>query len=551
MRINEQSPRSSSQSSTTPSIGSLFFSLLTLVLSLFLAASVWAQGTPTINVPTTYSGLSVNNVSNFPPSGTTFGVVRLWDTPGTSWPAMQTASGTTLTTAGKTALATVLADAYSNSTNNDAVGMYTLSRTPYWATSNQTDTTCNYYNATNWNGGTGAIIYAPGQCDLPSDINADGSGTDLTWRNWITALATYLNTLTTANGYAQVKYFEPWNEFDRTKSLLGLTGGSNLSYQGSYAQLLRLTEDARCILTGSSSVYIHNYPTAGTSTQCSSTTWTGQSVGYITDAQILSPSSHAQGSNWSTGTGLVQNFLYCTSPVTGTDCNWGSGSNWGSGAVDIINFHMKPGNEAPGTGNTDPETEMATEYNHITGSSGILDATDEAKPLWNGEAGYSAANWTPVSGDVDLSSYPDQQAAFVARYALIQWSLGIESYNWYNWDVSFESSGTVTDAGTAYSEVGNWMVGHKMSFSCAVVSGTLWSCTFTKGSTWKGKVFWDTSSTYNCEGSGANPCTTYSYNVPGTGWTLTRTALGVQTSISSPFTIQVSNLPVIIMSGSL
>jgi len=99
------------------------------------------------------------------------------------------------------------------------------------------------------------------------------------------------------------------------------------------------------------------------------------------------------------------------------------------------------------------------------------------------------------------------------------------------------------------------MVGHKMSFSCAIVSGTssLWSCTFTKGSTWKGKVFWDTASAYACAGSDPDPCSgyTYSYNVPGTGWTLTRTALGVQTSISSPYTIQVSNLPVIIMSGSL
>jgi hypothetical protein len=187
---------------------------------------------------------------------------------------MQTASGTTLTTAGKTALATVLSNAYADSPSNGAVGMYTLSRTPYWAlsTTNQSDTTCNYYDATKWSNGTGPIIAAPGQCDLPTDLTADGSGTDLTWRNWITALATYLNTLTTAAGYAQVQYFEAWNEFDRSNSLTGNSATSGVSYQGSYAQLLRMTEDARCILTGSSSVYIHNYPSANSSTQCSSTT---------------------------------------------------------------------------------------------------------------------------------------------------------------------------------------------------------------------------------------------------------------------------------------
>jgi hypothetical protein len=311
-----------------------------------------------------------------------------------------------------------------------------------------------------------------------------------------------------------------------------------------------MTEDARCILTGSSSVYIHNYPSANSSTQCSSTTWTGQVVGLISNAQVLSPSSHAQGTNWATPTGLVKNFLYCNnSPRTGTHCNWGSGSNWGSSAVDIINFHMKPGNEAPGTGKTDPEDEMTTEYGHATS---ILNSTDLAKPLWDGEAGYSGNGWTPASGgDVDLSPYPDQQAAFVARYMLIQWSLGIQSFEWYQWDNSNNLDGADSDARTAYSEVSHWMLTRTMSSSgCAVVSGTLWSCTLTKG-TWTGKVFWDTSSTYNCEGSDPTACTTYSYNVGGSGWTLTRTALGVQTSISSPYTIQVSNMPVIIMTGSL
>jgi hypothetical protein len=528
--------------------------LFALLMTVPLLSQERTPSTPTINVTTTYVGIGMNS-AGAPPSGTRFGVIRFWDTPGTSWPAMQTASGTTLTSAGETAVKAVLSAAYSNSPGNQAVGMYTMSRTPYFATSGTSDTTCNYYNGSKWGGGSD--IYSPGQCDTPSDVASDGSGTDLNWRNWITGLATFLNTLTTASHYAQVRYFEPWNEIDRSNSLTNNHATSNLSYSGTDAQLLRMTEDMRCILTGSGT--IHNYPSAGSSTACSSSTWTGQSVGLIPSAKVLSPSSHAQGTSGAvaTSTGVIQNFLYCSdSSLPQPDCNWGSGKNWGSSAVDIINFHMKPGNEAQTGSATDPETEMATEYSNATT---FLDSTDVAKPFWNGEAGYSGNGWTPASGgDVDLTPYPDQQAAFVARYMLVQWSLGIQSFNWYQWDNSNFLNGTNTgtygsylDPGKAYSEVSNWMVGRKMSSSgCAVVTGTLWSCTFTLG-TWTGEAFWDTSSSHECEVTGGG-CTTYSYNVPAThSWTLTRTALGVQTSISSPYTIQVSNLPVIIMTGSL
>lgn len=541
---------------------------------LLLVAPLWSQSpsTPTGAVPTTFAGISINsNNHHYPPSGTNFGLLRLWDTPGTSWPSLQSTAGGSLST---TNLDQVLADACANSPGagtgkcGDAVVMYTFGRVPSWASANSNDSTCAYGN---------------GQCQPPScngttcnDLNSDGSGDDAPWRSFITALANHFTSLQTnhPNTYAQVVYFEPWNEIDRA-SLLS-NDNSNVSYAGTYAQLLRLTEDMRCIFLGTGT--IHNYP-SGSSTACSSSTWTGQSVGIYTTAKIVSPSSHAQGSNYLKATSIEKNFLHCDAaapyaPPANSDCNWGTGSNaWGAQAVDIINFHMKPGNESQtfsnSSPNTDPETEMATEYSNATA---ILE-TGDPTTLWNGESGYSGASpcgWTPNSGDVDLNSYPDQQAAFVARYFLIMWSLGIQNNNWYQYDNSnflegscsggTHTNGSTNDSWIAYNTVVTWMTGNTMSTGCAASStadpkgsDTLWSCTFTNGS-WTGEVFWDSNPYYACEGS--NPtCNFFYWYTVGSSFVDYQTAIGSLTAIPTTGThahqIKISNMPTIVVTGTI
>jgi hypothetical protein len=94
--------------------------------------------------------------------------------------------------------------------------MLTLSRTPWWAvtTAQWGDTNCNYYDQNlplqHYYGGA---CYAPNGPTGENHLNPDGTGDDLIWRNWVTAIATEVNSLGT--GYAQVKYWEIWNEFDR------------------------------------------------------------------------------------------------------------------------------------------------------------------------------------------------------------------------------------------------------------------------------------------------------------------------------------------------
>ena len=63
--------------------------------------------------------------------------------------------------------------AYKTAGINDI--LYTLWRVPKWASSQPADTTCDYANL-------GPSF--TGECDLPADLNADGTGTDLIWRTW-------------------------------------------------------------------------------------------------------------------------------------------------------------------------------------------------------------------------------------------------------------------------------------------------------------------------------------------------------------------------------
>ena len=544
--------------------------LFSLTLLFLFVAPVWAQ------IPTTFFGISLNNPTDYPTASPQFGLLRLWDTPNTSWVSLQSAYNAALTT---TSLDNALNGACINSpgyvagtTCGNAVVMYTFGRTPSWASQNSSDSSC---------------AYGSGQCQPPActssssctHLNADGSGDDAAWRGFLVLLGQHLNGLSTTQ-YAPVKYFEVWNEIDRSLTLTtvncnSVSNPSNCSYNGSYAQLLRLNEDMRCVLVGTGT--IHNYPSMNSTTACSSTGWTIGVLNNKTGVKFLSPSAHAQGTagNIATSTGVVQNFLYCTdTSLPLPNCNWNAGANWGSASVDIINFHMKPGNESQTFPNTDPETEMQNEYNSATT---FLTSTDKSKPFWNGESGYSGASpcgWTPHSGgDVDLNSEPVEQAAFVARYMLIQWSVGIKASAWYQYDLSnflvgscssghYTNNGVTTDAYTGTNNVAVWMIGSTMSpiagsgAACQIVGGgshpSLWGCKLTQG-TWTGEVFWDSNQTlYPCTGTTDASCSTYNFtSYPTTlTWTKAQTADGAITTFSNGNPIKVSNLPVIIMTGN-
>ena len=483
-----------------------FTYVFVVVLSTFTAALTQANNIGN-SIPYTLFGMIRNHTdsSSFP--SVPFGIERYWDSGLAQWASINSASGVY----DWSTLDSMLQTEYNNENQYGNVAFYTLSRTPNWSLSstNKRDTTCNYYKE----GGTKGYELG-GQCYLPSDLNADGTGTNQTWKNWVMAIANHVNGKDGAksgcpNGgnylscHSYVKYWETWNEVDRSGILSN--DNNNPSFQGTFAQLVRLTEDARCIIKGNGT--IHNWTTGGgkESDLGKSTNCANKAID--ANAMIVMPSVHDDTSTSShPQLDVGQNFLYCNAPIVAKSGAYCNEPGAGAAAVDIINFHNKPGNVI--TDYNQVESQMEQYYDDIEGA---LKGPEQGKALFNGEAGWSGGQgnaWQCANCNAPLNA--DEKAAFIARYFLNMWSLGYQSAAWYDWDGSNQLSGDTT-AINAYTQVANWMTRAPMTTACTNVSGTIWTCAFISG-TYKAEAIWDTSQ--NCK-SGCSFSTTYN---TGSGW---------------------------------
>jgi len=448
-------------------------------------------------IPNTFWGLIINQLTSYPLQ-VPYGQFRGWDSGGREWPEIESCQASSGDWHDPcfdwTTLDEQMADLMANGVNDV---MYTLSRTPKWAVDLNSDPTgeagtgCNYYRSGETRSGA-----APGQCLPPVDLNADGSGQDEIWKNWVTAIATHVNDPTYLQTHAHVKYWEPWNEFNRSTVLApGFSG--ELSFEGTYAQLVRLTEDSRCVITGTGT--IHNDPSAGQSTPCTASPIDSSAV-------IVSPSS---------GTGLpqelnvMQNFLYCNgtgvhAPAPGSDCSTG---NAGSQAVDIINFHLY-------AGAVTPEEVVNTQ---LPKGRAILQPADLNKPMVSGEG-----SWADPSKPGNLWSDPYAQAGFIPRFFALYWSAGLTMNIWYSYDTTVgelydRSAGTLSQpAATAWKSTYNWLVGAKPVYNpFCNHNGTVYACDFTEANGATAELVWDAQYGQNCS-SMSNPtiCGATNYNVP-------------------------------------
>src|SRR6202043_2962748 len=89
--------------------------------------------------------------------------------------------------------------------------VYTFGETPAWASSSPT-TVCGTNGSPN------------GSCAPPNDLNADGTGSNQHWKDFVTAVVT--------RAAGKIKYWEIWNE----PTVVGY-------WQGTNPQMLRLAQD--------------------------------------------------------------------------------------------------------------------------------------------------------------------------------------------------------------------------------------------------------------------------------------------------------------------
>ncbi len=397
-------------------------------------------------VPSAFFGLQSKATGGTYPT-VSFGSYRLWDTD-VAWDVLNPAPGT-YNFAPIDGILTQL------KTHGMSDGIaYTFGLVPNWASSAPTDTTCD--------------LVTPGGCDLPTDLNSDGSGTDQTFINFVQNIAQHANSPTYLETHAHIKYWEPWNEWYRDPVLSpydqGCIAAQNCSIRATYAQMVRMTEDLRCVITGNGSV--NGVPCARTAIDPS--------------AKILTPASHGRTSF---GASVMENFLHCDSkPPTTSGCTTG---DRGRNAIDVLNFHFYA---------MLSETAEEIPFHVANIKAGLRSADLAAMPLWSGEGGWGF--------DTSLPD-PDLQEAFLVRYFLLGWSSGISQMSWYEfenneWGTLYapQRNGSLTQAGLAYQQVYGWLTGNSMPQACTgptYPAQGVWTCAITKPDGTHMLAVWDSS----------------------------------------------------------
>ena len=135
-------------------------------------------------------------------------------------------------------------------------------------------------------------------------------------------------------------------------------------------------------------------------------------------------------------------------------------------------------------------TSMTTTILSVMSKYGLSD-----KPLWDTEGswGYESAG---------AITDPDLRAAFIARYYLLHWSVGISRLYWYGWDNT--NLGTLesvqdgpTEAAVAYTQVHNWMQGAVMARPCSSNGArspysAIYTCDLTRSGGYQARGVWKT-----------------------------------------------------------
>ena len=465
-----------------------FIAWLALTLAVIFIAATMACGggtsverairppvpTGVTGTPAAFVGMDVNQL-NTPPPNIPIASLRMWDDH-TAWSEINTSPGP------PAAQDFVNMDYWLGQTNVYGTDfLYDLARTPGWAQCPNNSPPC----------GSGlppptcfdTDVNGPGQCLPPSDLNFDGTGSNQIWINWVTAVAQH--SVQSPSGH--IKYYEIWNEPNVPSE-----------WQGSIAQLVRMTQDARCIIVG-----------------------TGCNPGSNYTQKAIDPSA-------SIVTPAFVNLSSDLDVMHGLTAYFGAGGNQ---YIDVIGFHGYVGNAKP------PE-DFATTF--LPNISNVVAST--GKPLFNTEGSWGTKQ--PVTD-------PQEQAAWLSRYVLIQVSEGISKFYWYSWDggpIGLWSAATgTTPAGIAYGILGTqWLKAGATITGCAPqnAQSPVWTCNLTRSGGYQAQAVWDASKT--CNGT----CASSTYSVPSQFVQYMDTA-GNTTSLSGATTVQIGAKPILLETGNI
>jgi hypothetical protein len=174
----------------------------------------------------------------------------------------------------------------------------------------------------------------------------------------------------------------------------------------------------------------------------------------------------------------------------------------GGSVADIIAFHGYVQNGTCPNVCPIPEDVLLL----IKNLKNVLPTDQQLKPLFDTEGSWGDFNRVSTITD------PDMQAAFMARYYLVQLGIGVTKLYWYGWDFSDTglydtTTNSLNQAGLAYQQVLSWTSG--ATVQPCVTSSSIWTCTIAGIDGTISEVIWDVSQ--NC---GNGSCSSNSINVP-------------------------------------
>ncbi len=334
-------------------------------------------------VPATYFGMSINKPQyetlNMP---YTFGTTRSWDVyPELDWGTLNPSPGVYNFAPLDNWLAY-------NAANSNADVVYTLGRTPQWASSQPN---------TAGDGG-------PGTCAPPANLQ--------NWDNYLTAIVTH--TL------GRVHLWELWNEPQDPGY-----------YCGDIPTMIALAQHAQQVIKS-----------------------------IDPSAIILSPS-----------------------PVGGLGPQWMNAflQAGGGNYVDVLAFH------GYWSGTAEDLVPVLANLRAVMSANNVA-----SKPLWDTEA-----DWYAYNPPTDLS----QQAAFLMKYYLLHWSLGVDRFIWYEYDggvfgALWNPTSGILPAGVAYGQAKNWLLGADLATACIADSSSTYTCDLTRSNGYRARVIWNSTNTF-------------------------------------------------------
>ncbi|MGD0987856.1 MAG: hypothetical protein ABR874_08600 [Candidatus Sulfotelmatobacter sp.] len=342
--------------------------------------------------------------------------------------------------------------------------MYTFSRTPGWAAVS-THEACGP-RADSADCAPPSDLMKTAACQAPL---AGVTTTDCQFKEFVTSLMSHVCSGTAPNRSCQIVAFSCWNE----PNLDGF-------WVGTYAESAKMCADMVKVVKD----------------QCRSCTTLTPDISAATSGDTKGNGDSRSYDEW------TQRFLAAYSNYSNDYPDAGAfhpyaARTWNINPVPFPETFVGSGCPGGGQSPACPDTLLGK----IATMRSILDSGGmSGKPLWATEGGWGTNGELPD---------PDAQAAYVARWLILQASAGVQRAYWFMWDNGGDARGWggmwdprngTNKAGIAYGQVYNWLVGATFYRPCSNNQG-VWTCDISRPGGYYGRIVWNALNSYDANAS--------------------------------------------------